>query len=392
MLIVGALAVFSLIVRPGLTAGGIYWRYLDIFIMASFVMNSVVRLFVAKKPIEFIRRNAFEYILVFIFLAQIVIFGLLFSESHYRGILQALHITSITKVYIVLMQGYILLALIGGLAKANTRFFNLHLPPAALFMLSFIIVIVIGAFLLMLPGSTEGKYISPVDALFTATSATCVTGLIVKPTGSYFTTFGYSVILVLIQLGGLGLMTFATFFALIFRQEFGMRHRVLLGDIMDYRIFGRIKRILTRIVLITFSLEAAGAVLIYLMLPPYQEQINKTSLIFFSVFHSVSAFCNAGFSLFANSFIDYNRNWQIYAVVCPLIVIGGLGFGVSPSRQRPAAHLVVAGVAVGHRDELYLMPQRAELQRHAAAAQVAVIRVRAEGHHAKLLVGHCRTS
>lgn len=123
-------------------------------------------------------------------------------------------------------------------------------------------------------------------------------------------------------------MTFATFFALIFRQEFGMRHRVLLGDIMDYRIFGRIKQILTRIVLITFSLEAAGAVLIYLILPPYREQINKTSLIFFSVFHSVSAFCNAGFSLWDTNITPFANDLAMQGVFAGLIILGGFGFVV----------------------------------------------------------------
>jgi len=221
------------------------------------------------------------------------------------------------------MQGYILLSVLSEIGRANTKFFNLSLPPAALFMLSFLLVIITGSLLLMLPGATNGNGISFLNSLFTATSATCVTGLIVVPTGTFFTTFGKSVILVLIQLGGLGLMTFATFFALILRREFNMRHRVLLGDILDIDVFSKIKSMITGIILITIFAELSGAILIYINV---RDFVDKP--IFFSLFHSVSAFCNAGFSTIDSNLEPFFDNVNINFIVSTLIIFGGLGFVV----------------------------------------------------------------
>ncbi len=364
MLFVAALAIISLVLLPGLglSRTGLL-KYLDYFILSSFILSSIVRLVIAREKVRYLKDNPVEYIFVFLFISFILIFRLLFTQTNFQILLSHLHITSLTNVFIVLTQGYILLSLISELGRANTRYFNLPLPPAALFVLSFLIVIAIGTLLLMLPGAknwpergqpedasltaqivpeglpvgkqppkpsswSDVKYKKPIrfiDALFTATSATCVTGLIVLPTGSYFSRFGHSVILVLIQLGGLGLMTFATFFALILRREFSMRHRVLLGDILDYEVFSRIKSILTGIILLTIFFELAGAILLYLNM---RGRLAGGEEVFFSVFHSISAFCNAGFSLVDANLEPYKFDRFMNIVVGLLIVFGGLGFVV----------------------------------------------------------------
>ncbi|MBN1755267.1 Trk family potassium uptake protein [bacterium] len=212
---------------------------------------------------------------------------------------------------------------LGRLHQSITKF---PLPPSLLLVGSFVAIIIAGTLLLLLPRATVSGKISFVDALFTATSATCVTGLIVVDTGTYFAKFGQTVILLLIQLGGLGLMTFATFFALIIRGELGLRERMLLGDILNIRAFSKIKSLIKSIIVATVLIEMTGAILIYLVFkgtPPAGE-----GGLYSSIFHSVSAFCNAGFSLFSTSFIEYQSHLGMNLIITGLIILGGFGFVV----------------------------------------------------------------
>ncbi len=201
--------------------------------------------------------------------------------------------------------------------------------PTKTLIASFLFLIVAGGGLLMLPRASVGPPLGVVDALFTATSATCVTGLIVKDTGSDFTFMGQVIILVLIQLGGLGIVVFGAVFALLLGQAFSIRESVAMQDLLSARTVSRIGNMIVFVFVGTLLFEALGAVLLYPMWDDIPTWTGDSHFRWFcSIFHSVSAFCNAGFGLFADSFISYNRQWQIYAVVCPLIVLGGLGFGV----------------------------------------------------------------
>lgn len=198
-------------------------------------------------------------------------------------------------------------------------------PPVTL-MISFAFVILIGTILLMLPEASAQNKVTPfVDALFTATSATCVTGLIVHDTGSYFSLFGQIVILLLIQVGGLGIMTVSTAFALIM----GRRLTLKLENLM-HRVIGENERLdafqlLKNIVIVTVIIEALGALLLFVkfsrMMPPSQAMYN-------SVFHSVSAFCNAGFSLFSDSMMQFVDSPLLNLTITGLILLGGIGFAV----------------------------------------------------------------
>jgi trk system potassium uptake protein TrkH len=181
----------------------------------------------------------------------------------------------------------------------------------------------------MLPKASTGESLSFVDALFTATSATCVTGLIVKDTGQDFTTMGQVVILTLIQLGGLGIVVFGAVFALMLGQAFSLRESVAMQDLLSARTLSQIGKMITFIFIGTVLIEAFGALSLFGMWKDTSGTIADIhQQWFYSVFHSVSAFCNAGFSLFGKSFIEYSRSWQVYVVICPLIILGGLGFGV----------------------------------------------------------------
>jgi trk system potassium uptake protein TrkH len=201
--------------------------------------------------------------------------------------------------------------------------------PTRTLILSFLLLISCGAGFLMLPRSSTGERTSFVDSVFTATSATCVTGLIVKNTGEDFSQMGQVVILSLIQLGGLGIVVFGAVFALLLGQAFSVRERVAMQDLLSARTLGRISNIIAFIFIGTIIIEAAGALLLFGMWDDVPGNVgNANQQWFCTIFHSISSFCNAGFSLFEDSFIGYNKSWGVYAVVCPLIILGGLGFSV----------------------------------------------------------------
>ncbi len=203
-----------------------------------------------------------------------------------------------------------------------------YLNPAQLFILSFFTIIIIGSFLLMLPRATIGS-ISMIDALFTSTSAVCVTGLIVVDTGSYFTTTGQTIILILIQVGGLGIMTFASYFSYFFRGGSSYENQFMLRDITNSQKIVEVFSTLRQIIFVTFIIEGLGAILIFFSLDEVHFE-SITDKLFFAVFHSISAFCNAGFSTLPNSLYElpYRFNYPLHLIVAFLFIIGGLGFPI----------------------------------------------------------------
>ncbi|NHE55488.1 TrkH family potassium uptake protein [Cyclobacterium plantarum] len=202
------------------------------------------------------------------------------------------------------------------------------LNPAQLFVFSFLLIILFGTFLLMLPKATH-EGISFTDALFTSTSAVCVTGLIVVDTGSYFTLFGQIIIMVLIQIGGLGILTFASYFSYFFRGGSTYENQLALTDITSSKKIGEVFSTLKYIILITFSIELASGTLIYSSLDA-QHYSSQYERLFFAVFHAISAFCNAGFSTLPNSLYesDFKFNYPLQLTVIGTFVLGGLGFPI----------------------------------------------------------------
>lgn len=201
--------------------------------------------------------------------------------------------------------------------------------PAQLFVVSFLSIITIGAILLMLPNSTHTG-ITTVDAFFTSASAVCVTGLIVVDTGSYFTVFGQTVIVVLIQLGGLGIMTFASYFSYFFRGGSSYENQLMLRDMTNSDKLGEVFVTLRKIILLTFGIELIGAIGIYYTL---DETLfaSVTEQISFAVFHAISGFCNAGFSTLPNSLyeVGFRFNYPLHLIVAGLYILGGLGFPIA---------------------------------------------------------------
>ncbi len=209
--------------------------------------------------------------------------------------------------------------------KHEFKFHIFKLHPATLVLLSFIMAIVTGAFLLKLPTSTHAGEISLINAVFTATSAVCVTGLIVVDTGGYFTFFGQCVILALIQIGGLGVMTISVLMFRMIGRSISFRQHMAIQDLFAHTPRRDIFKLLKNIVLFTFITEMAGANLLFF---GWMDDFPLSEALYLSVFHSVSAFCNAGFSLFSDSLMQYRGDYFMNIVFCLLIIIGGIGFPV----------------------------------------------------------------
>lgn len=206
---------------------------------------------------------------------------------------------------------------------------KISMSRAQMIISGFFLIIVIGTLLLMLPFSTrEGQSTSFINALFTATSATCVTGLVTYDTFLHWTVFGQLVILVMIQIGGLGFITFGIYGMLILKKRIGLKSRELIHDSLNSLHVGGGVRLIKRILAGTLIFEGLGALFLSIRFIPDMGFIKG---IYFGIFHSVSAFCNAGFDLMGeqgsfSSFCNYSGDITVNAVIMALIIIGGLGF------------------------------------------------------------------
>lgn len=204
--------------------------------------------------------------------------------------------------------------------------FRYYFNPAILFVGSYVLVIFAGASVLMLPSATTHA-ISFTDALFTSTSAVCVTGLLVLDTAKDFTTFGQSTMMVLMQLGGLGMLTFTSFFAYFFKSGGSVKEGLFMKNVLGGDQLNNIMQSTVRIVVFAFSVEAVGALFIF-------NSIKNTAVenhAFFAVFHAISAFNNAGFSTLSSNFMDPSVRFNYYLqwIVMVLIIFGGLGYFIS---------------------------------------------------------------
>jgi len=276
---------------------------------------------------SFVRAHLAAFILSGLWLAGMVvvlIFGPLLSEFTADGLTRFEAFVALSQLFVLLRGAADLLRLIRRATAGAT-------DPAVVLVMSFAILITVGTGLLMLPRARAVDYVPPgepqnpfVVALFTSTSASCVTGLVVVPTGTYWSPFGQTVILGLFQVGGLGIMTFGAFFAVGAGRNVPVRESANLRDMMESEQLGEVRRLVQAVLLFTLTSELIGAVLISGLFShlPLSEQIR------YSVFHSVSGFCNAGFSLTENSFVGMGHRWQVWGGMAGLIIIGGMGFSV----------------------------------------------------------------
>jgi Trk-type K+ transport systems, membrane components len=269
--------------------------------------------------------------IIFSILYFLLILPHIFSRpDHYHYILEAVWNVVHSELYIsTLLVTYAIITI----SKGVIDFISSKINPALMFMVSFIIIIIIGAGLLLLPKSTIiTEHLSWVDALFVSTSAVCVTGLTPIDISSVFTLQGQFIIMILIQVGGLGVMTFTSFFAMFFIGKTALSNQLIIRDMISSDAFGSLLSVLVNIFVFTIVIELFGAGLLW-------YEIHGTNIagatifdeLFFSVFHSISAFCNAGFSTLegnlGNPMLMAGHN-MFYVVISVLVILGGIGFPI----------------------------------------------------------------
>ena len=318
-LIISLLALFVLIYDYGFEKHAHETKLLSGFYLLTIIIGSfsiLGRYFTAKtRPL--LKVFIFDFIL-FICLVFFIAYKIGFVDSPFLNLFNRGLFIFFAVFFIFLRELFVL--------RVSIK--RVTVNPAQLFISSFLILIFSGSLLLLLPNATY-KSITIIDAFFTSTSAVCVTGLIVVNTGSHFTEFGQFIILMLIQMGGLGIMTFASYFGYFFKGGASYETQLLLYDFTSSKKLGDVFKTLKRILFITFAIELLGAILVF-------ESINTITIpsladrIFFSVFHSISGFCNAGFSTLENSFFEqaYRFNYPLHIIIASLIILGGIGFPI----------------------------------------------------------------
>lgn len=216
-----------------------------------------------------------------------------------------------------------------------------HLTQTQFIAYGFIGIILTGTLLLMLPiSSRSGEPSSFLNCLFTATSASCVTGLIVYDTWTHWSLFGQLVILTMIQLGGLGFITIGVFLSIILRRKIGLKERGLMQESVNTLQIGGMVKLAKKIIIGTALFEGVGAIILAMRFIPEYGVARGT---FYGIFHSISAFCNAGFDLMGHqgpysSFVNYYDDWVVNLVIMALITIGGIGFIVWDDLSRHGLH------------------------------------------------------
>ncbi|MBZ0198465.1 MAG: hypothetical protein K8H86_01260 [Ignavibacteriaceae bacterium] len=327
LIISGIIGIGSIVIEYGFRVSHAEIRllhYISMAVVFIFVLYQFIQLYIIKEKLAHIKQHKFEYFIISFILVEF--FLSLIDLSLIKQIGSALDLKDITFLYIVFAHVYIILGIVIRGLRYNMKILQSRLHPTRIFILSFLVTILTGALLLMLPASTVSGKINFIDALFTSTSAVCVTGLITVDTATYFTTFGQIIIMLLFQTGGLGLMTFTTFFAIFLSGGLGIRERILLHDLLNEENIGAITRVLVYLLVTTFVIEIVGAMLLFQSIHTKFDSIYAAA--FNSLFHSVSAFCNAGFSLFTLNLMDpsVQHNYLFLSVISFLIILGGLGF------------------------------------------------------------------
>ena len=294
-----------------------------------YVFREIMRLFLALGLLRFVfnfrllraEKGFWVEVLVLFFL-----FALTLLSKHFDTLGFETERPVLFKIERVLTYGVVLLLSIIQLSKQIFVVIRSRVKPEVLFAGSFLFIILLGAVLLRLPNATYGG-ISFTDALFTSTSAVCVTGLTVVDTGGTFTLMGQVVLLFLIQVGGIGVITFPSFFAMSFLSGTSFHDQLMMKNLLNEASLSDIFRTVVYIVLTTFIIEGIGVYLVYLQIQDVAGVGNK---IFFSLFHGISAFCNAGFSTLPGNLYDplIRHLYGLQIILAFLIIFGGIGFPI----------------------------------------------------------------
>lgn len=292
-----------------------------------FIINFALKIFFTFDRMEFIRTNWVETILLLI-VTYDVISHYLFGIPLLHKIFETLNLRHFNTIYTLFIQFYLLILVFIEFIRNYKDFNRIRIKPATLFNLSFIILILGGAFLLSLPAmNTTGRFLNFTDSLFLSASASCVTGLSTVDVSSFFTTKGHIILLILMQLGGIGILTFATFFATFIKKGIGLKHENALKSLTDSEHLSGAHGLLRPIIFFTLAFETISAIGIYSLWgdTPFHSHEEK---IFHSIFHAVSAFNNAGFSLYVDGLHTEGLRhlYILHLLFAITIFFGSLGF------------------------------------------------------------------
>ncbi len=330
-----AFHVLSFLVLSSVIGAGIYYygfpknahsdRLIEGIMELSLIFFSVryvIFVFYDFHPLKFIKQHRFEGGVLLFFILYII-FPTLFNKLIFRDLFDDL----INNHSLLLLQLYFV-AIVGiELGKSGSKITALNLKPATLLILSFVLLISVGTGLLMLPEMTVGHHFDFINSLFTATSASCVTGLIVVDTATFFTLKGKLIIMLLIQLGGINIISFATFFATFSKTSGSIKYQSMMKEFLSTDRLSDSKSVLRSIIEFSLLMELIGTALLYFSWGDVHFA-NWKSQLFNSVFHAISAFNNAGFSTFSNNLAQNGiRNlYGLQIVIIFLIFFGGFGF------------------------------------------------------------------
>jgi trk system potassium uptake protein len=319
-----------------------YWIMEGSFIF--YFVKFMVKIFYDFHPIDFIKNNLFEALIML----SLLLDGLglmLFGEHIVILMFNLAGFPKLSEYFIVFIQLYFFVFVAIEVGKAGEHMSLVKLGPSALLALSFVILILSGAGLLYLPEMTHNG-IRFLDALFTSTSACCVTGLTVVDTVNCFTVKGQIIIMLLIQLGGINIISFAAFFATFSRSSSGLRYQSLIKELAATNQLSDTRTMLRRIIFYSLFIEFIGATLIFYSWPTELGFGGTGDKAFFSLFHSISAYNNAGFALFTDNMYDIGvrHAYNLQLVIASLIFLGGIGIMVledmfSIARLRERARL-----------------------------------------------------
>ena len=269
--------------------------------------------------------------LEFLFMLSIVITGInrvFFDHQIIVELFTSMGFAKYGKLYTFVISCFLLYLVLLEFVKLSDLLNRIALKPALTFVFSFIILISLGTLVLMLPEMITQEGIYSYEALFTAVSASCVTGLSIVDISEFYTRKGQFVIMLLMQVGGIGIVSFTTFFATFLKKGVGFRHQRIIQDFLNTESLYNAKGLLRQVVLITLFIEFCAAVAIFFT---WGDEIRFDTIwhkIFYSVFHSVSAFCNGGFSLFSNSLYEspIRQSYFLHVVIGVTIILGSIGF------------------------------------------------------------------
>ncbi len=321
ILIATILSIFALIIPASINANKglrqsfdlVDWSLAGIFIVACYTKWGIQRF-----AFSYLKSNWQDFILIFLFFVLPLPFMRYTTSPSFSYFIDE---TSMAKLYIISN-------ILFNAARIWQKITKTYLQPALLAAISILLLILVGTGFLLLPGATSSpERIRTIDAFFTATSATCLTGLTVVDTGSYFSRFGQITILSLIQIGGIGLVTIVTFCSLLLGKGLGLRESLLISDTFGTKTKSRISSVVALTILLVFILESLGALFLYFTWSkPYG--MAKSSAIYYSVFHSISSFCNSSFTLFNDSYMGFRGDVVFNIAISCLIFFGGIGFVV----------------------------------------------------------------